>query len=273
MARKAMCWSSAVLVGLLVLMPLSVSAQQASGIAGAVQDDTGGVLPGVTVEVASPALIEGIRTAFTDGEGRYNVTPLPPGTYSVTFTLPGFSTIIREGVELTGGFTAAINVEMQVGGIEETITVTGASPVVDVQNVRQQTTVSDELLAALPSGTKGLMGMVRLIPGITTGAVEGGGGASGIYGANRIQSAVLHGKGGANQTYDGMNTLNLATTREYHLHHESIDGGGDDGRNRGHLRREPRERYLRQHDSEGGREHVQLHHRLHLRERQHASRR
>ena len=209
--RRVGGWISLALAAVLVIVPLSASAQE-SGIAGEVADDTGGVLPGVTVEVASPVLIEGIRTAFTDGEGRYNVTPLPPGTYTVTFGLPGFSTVIREGVDLTGGFTAAINVAMQVGGIEETITVTGASPVVDVQNVRQQTVVSDELLAALPSGTKGLMGMVRLIPGITTGAVEGGGGASGIYGANRIQSAVLHGKGGANQTYDGMNTLNLATT-------------------------------------------------------------
>ena len=109
-------------------MPAVAAAQQTSGIAGQVSDDTGGVLPGVTVEVASPALIEGVRIAFTDGEGRYNVTPLPPGTYyTVTFTLPGFSTIVREGVELTGGFTAGINVEMSVGGIEETITVTGAT--------------------------------------------------------------------------------------------------------------------------------------------------
>ena len=95
------CFSGGV-VALLVLVPFTASAQ---GIAGSVADDTGGVLPGVTVEASSPALIEGIRTAFTDGQGLYNITNLAPGTYSVTFTLPGFSTIIREGVVLTAGFT------------------------------------------------------------------------------------------------------------------------------------------------------------------------
>ena len=145
-AKKATGSTSIVLAGMLVLVPLSASAQQASGIAGEVRDDTGGVLPGVTVTAASPALIEQQRIAISDGQGRYNIIDLRPGTYSVTFILPGFSTIIREGVELTAGFTATINGELGVGGIEETITVSGASPVVDVQNVRQQTVFSDELL-------------------------------------------------------------------------------------------------------------------------------
>ena len=213
-------------------------------IAGEVADDTGGVLPGVTVEVASPVLIEGIRTAFTDGEGRYNVTPLPPGTYTVTFGLRALDG--HPGRRRSDGRVHRRHQRGDAGGRyrRDDHGDRGRVRSVDVQNVRQQTVVSDELLAALPSGTKGLMGMVRLIPGITTGAVEGGGGASGIYGANRIQSAVLHGKGGANQTYDGMNTLNPGDDREYHLHHESLDRGRDDGRNRGHLRRKRRERSL-----------------------------
>ena len=199
-----------ILVGLALVMPVPVAAQQASGIAGEVADDTGGVLPGVTVDVAGEALIEGVRTVFSDGEGRYNVVSLPPGTYSVTFTLPGFSTIIREGVVLTAGFTANIDAAMQVGGIEETITVTGASPVVDVQNVRQQTVVSEELLAALPSGSKGHMDLIRMIPGMSSDRNQGGGGATGIYATNATHGASLHGKGSSKVSYDGMQTNNLA---------------------------------------------------------------
>ena len=212
MGHRSFVRVGVVLLGVALVMPLPVSAQQASGIAGGVSDDTGGVLPGVTVEAASPALIEQIRTVFTDGEGRYNVTALPPGTYSVTFTLPGFSTIIREGVELTAGFTANIDTEMQVGGIEETITVTGASPVVDVQNVRQQIVVSEELLAALPSGSKGHMDLIRMIPGMKSDRNQGGGGATGIYATNATHGATLHGKGSSKVSYDGMQVNNLAAT-------------------------------------------------------------
>ena len=201
-----------VLLGIALVLPLSVAAQQASGIAGSVSDDTGGVLPGVTVEAASPALIEQIRAVFTDGEGRYNVTPLPPGTYTVTFTLPGFSTVVREGLVLTAGFTATVNADLQVGGIEETITVTGASPVVDVQNVRQQTAISDELLAALPSGSKGHMDLIRMIPGMSSDRNQGGGGAMGIYASNATHGATVHGKGSSKVSYDGMQTNNLAGT-------------------------------------------------------------
>ena len=199
-----------VLLGIVLLLPVAASAQQDSGIAGVVRDDTGGVLPGVTVEATSPALIEGVRTAFTDGEGRYNITPLPPGAYTVTFSLPGFSTVVREGVELSSGFTAAINADMQVGGIEETITVTGASPLVDVQNVRQQTRVTNELRAALPSGGNGLMAITKLVPGMTNGTDQGGGGALGIYGSNQSTSATYHGKGSTVDSYDGMQTNNLS---------------------------------------------------------------
>src|SRR5438876_2946780 len=124
------------LVALICMLFLSPSAwaQQASGIAGAVKDTSGAVLPGVTVEAASPALIEKVRTVVTDGEGRYNIVDLRPGTYVVTFTLTGFSTVRREGIALTGGFTATINVELSVGAVAETITVTGGAPLVDTQN-------------------------------------------------------------------------------------------------------------------------------------------
>src|SRR2546426_9648096 len=99
-----------------------------AGIAGGARDTSGAVLPGVTVEAASPVLIEKVRTAVTDDQGRFNIVDLRPGTYTVTFTLTGFATYQREGIELSAGFTAPVNAEMKVGNISETIQVTGASP-------------------------------------------------------------------------------------------------------------------------------------------------
>lgn len=119
----------------LVLGATVASAQQASGIAGVVRDSAGLPMPGVTVEAASPALIERVRTVSTDGDGRYSLVDLRPGVYSVTFSLEGFSTVKRDGVELTSGFTAAVSVAMQVGALSETITVSGAAPVVDTQSM------------------------------------------------------------------------------------------------------------------------------------------
>ena len=125
------------------LLPVGATAQTGlGGVSGVVRDTTGGVLPGVTVEVSSPALIEGVRIAITDGEGRYGITELRPGTYTVSFSLVGFSVVRREGLELRAGFTANVNADMAVGSLEETITVTGESPVVDIQNVRTQNTFS-----------------------------------------------------------------------------------------------------------------------------------
>src|SRR5687767_13101090 len=117
-----------VLIVALLGIPARAMPQTAAGsIAGVVRDTTGAVLPGVTVEASSPALIEKVRVAQTDGEGRYQIIELRPGTYTVTFTLEGFNAIRREGIELTTGFTAAVNADMQVGSVAETITVSGQS--------------------------------------------------------------------------------------------------------------------------------------------------
>ena len=133
-----------------LLIAAAPAAAQDSGIAGAVNDNTGGVLPGVTVEAASPALIEGSRVAVTDAQGRYAFTALRPGVYTVTFSLTGFTTVVREGIELTAGFTAPVNVELGVGALEETITVSGQSPVIDVQRVQELSVVTKDVLDSLP---------------------------------------------------------------------------------------------------------------------------
>src|SRR4029450_10647070 len=163
MVRSHLVLSVVILTYVTLLMPSAAGAQQTSSIAGMVRDTPGAVLPGVTVEAASPALIEKIRTVVADGEGRYNMVDLRPGTYTVTFTLVGFSTFKRDGIQLTSGFTATVNADMQVGSLEETITVTGEAPLVDTQNVRQQTTISDELLDTLPTGNKGIVTFINLI--------------------------------------------------------------------------------------------------------------
>ncbi|PYQ95002.1 MAG: hypothetical protein DMF96_23925 [Acidobacteria bacterium] len=154
-----------VAVGLL-FSPLGVSAQQAgSGIAGVVRDATGAVLPGVTVEASSPALIERVRTATTDGQGQYKIVDLLPGTYSVTFSLTGFSSVRRDGIELVTAFVATLNPEMKVGSVEETITVSGAAPSVDIHNVVQHRVLTREVFDALPTN-KGIPSYGALTPGI-----------------------------------------------------------------------------------------------------------
>ena len=161
-------------LAVVLLFPLAASAQTSSTIAGVARDTTGAVLPGVTVEAASPALIEQVRTAVTDGQGVYRIVDLRLGVYSVTFTLPGFSTYVREEIELPAGFTVTINAELAVGTVEETITVTGASPIVDVQNTTQHQELNRDLMDALPSGRQ-LANYVVTIPGVTATRQDVGG--------------------------------------------------------------------------------------------------
>ncbi len=159
-----------VLLGLgLIAVPRLAHAQ--SSITGVVRDTSGAVLPGVTVEATSDVLIEKVRSAVTDGSGLYRIVDLRPGTYNVTFTLPGFSTYRREGLELAADFTATVNADLRVGTLEETITVTGESPIVDVTSARRQRTLDSELVQSLPTA-KGYAGLMVLIPSM----VQSGGG-------------------------------------------------------------------------------------------------
>ncbi len=130
---------------------LPATAQAQSAVAGVVKDTSGAVLPGVTVEASSDVLIEKTRSVITDGEGAYRIVDLRPGTYSVTFTLPGFQTFKREGLDLPANFTATINADMKVGALEESVTVSGASPVVDVSSNAKSQVLNREVLDAVPS--------------------------------------------------------------------------------------------------------------------------
>ena len=157
----------ACLVVVLSMIPASVLAQGASTatIAGVVRDSSGGVLPGVTVEATSPALIEKVRSTVTDERGEYRLSELRPGVYTVTFSLPGFATLKREGLEMRTNFTAQIDAELTVSQLEETITVSGAGPLVDVQGATQQRTVTREVLDTVPTA-KSVLGIAALIPAV-----------------------------------------------------------------------------------------------------------
>jgi len=152
-----------------IFLPPHAQGQALATIAGTVRDTSGAVLPGVTVEASSPALIEKSRSAVTDGAGQYRIVDLRPGTYVVAFSLQGFSTIKRDGLELTGSFTATINAEMKLGAVEETITVSGAAPTVDVQSTARQRVIDSAVMDAVPSG-RNQFNLGVLVPGVTVSA-------------------------------------------------------------------------------------------------------
>jgi Carboxypeptidase regulatory-like domain len=158
----------------LLFMPVTGLAQIGSGISGIVRDSSGAVLPGVTVEATSPVLIEGSRSTMTDSSGQYQITDLRPGEYAVTFTLTGFKGVRREGIILSAAFTATVNIELQVGQLEESITVSGQSPLVDVRNSVSQAVMSREKLDLIPTG-KDPFAVGQLIPGVTTNTPDVGG--------------------------------------------------------------------------------------------------
>src|SRR3989454_1253005 len=221
-------------------------------IAGEVKDTTGAQLPGVTVQAASAALIEKVRTAVTDAQGRYQITELRPGTYIVTFTLQGFTTTRREGIELSTGFTANVNADMQVGSLEETITVSGASPIVDTQNVRSQNVFTRELLDALPTG-KSMVALGALTLGTTP---QGSGNSSGHdVGGNKGENTKalnVHGIVGNQRTrWDGtpINDLIGGGGRQFYINTAAVqeivlDTGGISAESEaggGHRNNHPRE--------------------------------
>lgn len=192
MTRTFVAWATALL--------LSSAAYAQSAIVGVVKDTSGASMPGVTVEAASPVLIEKVKSAITDADGSYRITDLRPGTYTVTFTLAGFNTFKREGLELRSEFTATLNAELSVGSLNETITVTGASPVVDVSSTTKAQVLDREVLDAIPTG-RTIQGMGQLITGVSLNAPD-------VGGSRAMQQTYMSGHGaGASQVtvqVDGM---------------------------------------------------------------------
>jgi hypothetical protein len=204
-------------IACLVILPSAAFAQ--ASITGVVKDSSGAVLPGVTVQASSDVLIEKVRSAVTDGSGTYRIVDLRAGIYTVTFSLTGFSAFKREGIELTGTFTASINADLKVGNLAETITVSGETPIVDTQSVKRQTTIANDLIAAMPAA-RSTAGVMMLIPAtqvqanptnldiqVTPGVVFFGG-AGGRNNEGRIQvdglttTAALNGGGASSYVPD-----------------------------------------------------------------------
>src|SRR6187431_1206941 len=175
----------------LLLLPGIASAQEGQ-ITGVVRDSAGLVMPGVLVEVTSPALIEKARSATTDTSGQYRITNLPVGTYAVTFTLEGFSKQQQANIALTTGFTAAVNATMTVGALAETVSVSGEAPIVDVQSSRQVATFDGEQIRDLPT-TRNIRSVLTLTPGLTnTGLGADCVGGVGVWCNNNIYNLSAH---------------------------------------------------------------------------------
>ncbi len=222
-----------------LLLPASVFAQ--ASLTGTVRDASGGVLPGVTVEASSPALIEKVRTAVTDDTGQYRIIDLRAGTYTLSFSLPGFTLVRRENIVLSGRQTLTIPVEMRVGAIQETVTVTGETPVVDVQSARREVVIDRDLVQSIPASraagallnaTPGLTvdnNGIALSPtmtffsanggannegrmavnGMTVGAARSGGVSSYVYDAVGVEEVAIRVGGGLGETDTGGPIMNI----------------------------------------------------------------
>jgi hypothetical protein len=190
MARKV----STTLFAMTAVLLLSTAAYAQSAIVGAVKDTSGAAMPGVTVEAASDVLIEKVKSAITDGDGNYRIADLRPGIYTVTFTLTGFKTFRRDNLQLPAEFTATLNAELGVGTLEETITVTGASPVVDVTSAAKTAVLDREAIDLIPTG-RSVQGMGQLVLGVSLNLPDTGG-------ARAMQQTYMstHGMTTANNT-------------------------------------------------------------------------
>ncbi len=205
-------------------------------ITGVVRDSSG-VLPGATVEVSSPVLIEKLRTASTDGSGQYRIIDLRPGTYTVTVKLQGFNSVRREGIEVTGTAVSRVDAEMRIGSLEETLTVTAESPIVDVQSVRRQTTVDGDVIASLPT-SRSYGALFQLIPAVAGGSrdvlttpglvVFGGAGGRGTEGRLQVDGlgvgAPLSGGGVSSYIPDVANTQEVTFTTSGGLGEAEVGG-------------------------------------------------
>src|SRR5262249_41226723 len=207
-ARTRLKFIRAILVLVtLLIIPAMAHAQATASIVGAVRDSSGAVLPGVTVEASSPALIEKARSAVSNESGRYSIDNLRPGTYTMTFTLPGFTSYKREGIELAGAFVATVNADMKVGAVADAVTVTAETPVVDTTSTRAQQVISGLTVAEIPTGRQ-YTAFTNLIPALNVQQNDFEGSNPAIFsvfqihGGRRNEGQVL--VDGMNAGYQGM---------------------------------------------------------------------
>jgi hypothetical protein len=193
-------------ITVITVVPAIAFAQAQGTVAGTVRDASGAVLPGVTVEASSPVLIEKVRTAVSDGAGQYTIINLPPGTYVVSFTLPGFATIRREAIEVSLNFTTTINADMRVGALEETITVTGESPIVDVQSAALTRSVTQDIIKQMPGGGSWIQ-MAASVPAVRPSVTDVGGVLGDQVGAQVQAHGSLNGDGVS--LFDGLRIGNM----------------------------------------------------------------
>jgi hypothetical protein len=212
MHSRSSLWSVFLAFSLLLLIPVSTFAQ--SAISGLVADSTGAVLPGVTVEAASPALIEKVRSVVSDAQGRYTIVDLRPGTYKVTFTLPGFNTMVRDGVELPANFTATVNGELRVGSLEETITVSGQAPLVDVSSAQRTQVISRETIDALPV-SRNYKSVGALMIGVRSASQQVGDLAAGSQARPSVHGAPAD----TTMLFDGLMALTLMGDGQINQYH------------------------------------------------------
>ncbi len=209
-------WLGILALACVLALPSVVMAQ--SSIAGQVKDESGGVLPGVTVEAASPVLIEKAKSVVTDDQGRYQIIDLRQGTYKVTFSLPGFSSVVRDGIELPANFTATVNADMKVGALEETITVSGQTPLVDVSQAARTQVITRDIIDSLPT-TRNIMSIGNMIPGIRLGTPD-------IGGSRAMEQTNPRGHGLNNthtvQQVDGMSVNSQETSNQQSYYNDAL---------------------------------------------------
>src|SRR6266571_8791436 len=203
-------------------------AQNTSQVFGKVTDASGGVMPGVTVTLASPALLEP-RVAVTSVTGTFEFSGLAIGTYKVTFELAGFGTQLREGLQLQGGFNAQVNVELQVASLEETVVVTGVNAIVDIRSTTQGTRFNVEELQAIPSA-RDVFQVLTQTPGISSDRQNVGGTHNGQQTGMFSRGA---GNGQARWFVDGVDRNDIANGRPFVVDFNSVEevqvstGGAD----------------------------------------------
>jgi hypothetical protein len=203
---------------LTIFLPGAALAQGAVGsIVGVVRDSSGAVLPGATVEAASPALIEKVRATVSDDQGRYQITNLSPGLYTVTVSLTGFTKVVRTGIALTTGFAATVDADLAVGSLEETVTVSGEAPIVDTRNSVQQTTLQDDTLNELPT-TRKMGSYAAFMP-----AAKGQADVGGLTGENGAGFGTHGGRGNeVNVNTEGFN-VTMFSSRTYSWNPNSVE--------------------------------------------------